>query len=141
MLDLMKGGSTEPAGEYTYIYGKGNENHELELSFVHKGIISTVRWLSLLVMSYIILIGCWFRIIVKNVMSQQAKIYDVRDSTDFVWRFNLKKLNVIQGKEQYHVEVSDLQLLNVWTLRWKVIVLGKQDISKFQLKREEVIMN
>jgi exonuclease III len=28
------GGSTEPAGEYTLFYGKGNENHEL----------STVSW-------------------------------------------------------------------------------------------------
>jgi hypothetical protein len=24
-----EGGGTEPQGEYTYFYGKGNENHEL----------------------------------------------------------------------------------------------------------------
>jgi hypothetical protein len=24
-----EGGGTEPAGEYTFVYGKGNENHEL----------------------------------------------------------------------------------------------------------------
>jgi hypothetical protein len=36
MLDLagvqeirLKGGGTEPAGEYTFFYGKGKESHEL----------------------------------------------------------------------------------------------------------------
>jgi exonuclease III len=24
-----EGGGTEPAGEYTFLYGKGNDNHEL----------------------------------------------------------------------------------------------------------------
>jgi exonuclease III len=35
-LDLVRvqevrweGGGTEPVGEYTFLYGKGNENHEL----------------------------------------------------------------------------------------------------------------
>jgi exonuclease III len=42
-----EGGGTEPAGEYTFYYGKGNENHELGTGFfMHK------RGLSLLV------IGC-----------------------------------------------------------------------------------
>jgi hypothetical protein len=27
------GGGTEPAGEYTFFYGKGNENHELGIGF------------------------------------------------------------------------------------------------------------
>jgi hypothetical protein len=40
MLDLMgvhevrwDTGGTEPAGKYTFLYGKGNENHELDDKF------------------------------------------------------------------------------------------------------------
>jgi exonuclease III len=34
------GGGTEPAGEYTFSYGKGSENHELGTGFyVHERII------------------------------------------------------------------------------------------------------
>jgi hypothetical protein len=37
-------GSTKPAGEYTFFYGKGNENYELGRgSFVNKKIISAVK--------------------------------------------------------------------------------------------------
>jgi hypothetical protein len=38
-------GGTEPAGEYTFFYGRGNENHELGTGFfcVHGRIISAVK--------------------------------------------------------------------------------------------------
>jgi hypothetical protein len=38
------GGGTEPAGQYTFFYGKGNQNHELgTVLFVHKRIVSAVK--------------------------------------------------------------------------------------------------
>jgi hypothetical protein len=39
-----EGGATEPAGEYSFFYGKGNENHELRTGFfLHKRIILAVK--------------------------------------------------------------------------------------------------
>jgi hypothetical protein len=39
-----EGGGPEPAGEYTFFYGKGNENYELGTRFiVHKRIISAFK--------------------------------------------------------------------------------------------------
>jgi hypothetical protein len=40
-------------------------------------------------------------------------------------RFNLKKLNEVGGKEQFHVEVSNRFVALDWTQRWKLIVPGK----------------
>jgi hypothetical protein len=69
MLDLAgmqevrwEGGGTEPAGEYTFFYGKGNENHELGIVFfAHKRIISAAKMVQFVSdrLSYIILIGRW----------------------------------------------------------------------------------
>jgi hypothetical protein len=59
-----EGSGTEPAGEYTFFYGNGNENKELDTDFfffVHKGIISAVKRVQFVSdsMSYIILRGRW----------------------------------------------------------------------------------
>jgi hypothetical protein len=77
-------GGTEPVGEYTFFYGKGNENHELgTVFFMHKRIISEVNSVVFVSdrMSYTILRGRWCGIIVRNVhVPTDDKIDDVKDS-------------------------------------------------------------
>jgi hypothetical protein len=42
-------------------------------------------------------------------------------------RFNLKKLNDVEGKEQIRVRSqTGLQLWKIWKQRWKLIVPGKR---------------
>jgi hypothetical protein len=76
-------GGTEPAGEYTFFYKKGNENHELGTGFfVYKRIISAVKKAEFVSdrLSYIILRGRWCNIIVLSVHAPtEDKIDDIKD--------------------------------------------------------------
>jgi hypothetical protein len=59
--------STKAAGEYTFFYRKGNENHELGTGvFVHKRTLSAIKIVEFVSdrASYIILRGRWCHIIV-----------------------------------------------------------------------------
>jgi exonuclease III len=99
-----EGGGTEPAGEYTLFYGKGNENHELGTGFffVHKRITSAVKRVEFISdrMSHIILRGRWCHILVLNVHAPtEDKTNDEKDS------FYKELERVFNKFPKYHTEI------------------------------------
>jgi hypothetical protein len=72
-------GGTEQAGEYTFLYGKGNRYR----FFVHKRLISAVKRVEFVIyrVSYIIIRGHWCDIFVMNVhVPTKDKTDDMKDS-------------------------------------------------------------
>jgi hypothetical protein len=63
-------GGTARAGDYTFLYGKGNENHQLGTGFfVHQRIVPAAKKVEFVSdrMLYIVLRGCWSNIVVLNM--------------------------------------------------------------------------
>jgi hypothetical protein len=98
------GVGTERAGEYTFFYGKWNQNHESGTGlFVRKRIISEVRKTEFGSdrMSYIILRGRWCNIIVLNVNAPtEDKIDDIIKD-----RFYEELEQVVDKFPRYHMKV------------------------------------
>jgi exonuclease III len=106
-------GGTESAGEYTFFYGKWNENHKLRIGFcVHKR--TAVKWVQFV--NYIILRGHWCHIIVLSIYAPtEDKIDDVK------YNFYKELEHVFDKLPKYHTKI----LLGHFNAK-----VGREDISK-----------
>jgi exonuclease III len=96
-------GDTATAGYYTFLYGKGSENHKLGTeSFVHQRIVPAVKKVGFVNnrLSYIVLRGLWSNIIVLNVHAPTERKND--DSKD---SFYQELEQVFEHFPKYHMNI------------------------------------
>jgi exonuclease III len=95
-------GDTEPAGDYTFLYGHGNADHHLGTDFyVHKRFIAVKRVEFVSDgMSYLTLRGHWYDIIVLNVHAPTEDKYD--DTKD---SFYEELEGVFDQFPKYHMKI------------------------------------
>jgi hypothetical protein len=124
---MGRGGTKPAAGEYTFFYGKGNENRELGTGFiVHKGIISAVNRVEIVSnsMSYIILKGRWCGIVVLNIY------FPTEDKIDYMKDSFYKELERVFDKfPKYHTKI----LLGDFSAQ-----VGREDIFKPTIGNESL---
>jgi hypothetical protein len=117
-------GGTKPAREYTFFYGKGNENQKLATSFFVYKRISAVKRLEFDsdMMSNIILIDRGCCIILLNVHAlTEDKTDDVKGS------FHKELERVFDKVSKYHMKI----LIGYFSAK-----VGKEDIVKPTIRNE-----
>jgi hypothetical protein len=111
-------GGTVRAGEYTFFYDKGQENHQLGTAFfVHQRIVSAIKRVEFVSdrMSYIVLRGRWCNIIVLNAHAPtEEKGDDSKDS------FCEELEGVFYHFPRYHMTI----LLGILMQKWGERILS-----------------
>jgi hypothetical protein len=96
------GGGIKLAGDYTFFYGKRNENHELGTAFfVHKRTISAIKRVEFVTdsMSYMTLRSRWCNIVPSVHALTEKQIEDIKD------RFYEELEQVFDKLPKYHMKL------------------------------------
>jgi exonuclease III len=130
------GGGTERAGEYTFFYGKGNENHELGTGvFVHKRLISAVKKVEFVSdrMSYVILRCRWCNNVVLNVHAPtEDKTHDIKDRFyeelgQVIDKFHRYPINILLGDFNVKVGREDTFMPATGRVYMKLVTIMKSE--------------